>query len=196
MYYYNYYAGLLSTVVHQKALKVRPVLIIRTTWQDANVGDMQSSSHSPPISPSPLFYPSLFPLPSLLHHSALPPTSLCLPSYIPPSVLPHPSLCPPTSLPLSSYIPLSLLPHPSLHASLPLPSAIPPSFILSPSCVTPAIPSPLPSSAGFRVAVQDKSFDYNQSPFYGIPAVIAVNMIMAGAAGGTLAILIAVWAQV
>ena len=38
---------------------------------------------------------------------------------------------------------------------------------------------------------------YNERyPFYGIPAVIAVNMIMAGASGGTLAIIIAVCAQV
>ena len=33
-------------------------------------------------------------------------------------------------------------------------------------------------------------------PFYGIPSVIAVNMIMAGASGGTTAIVIAMWAQV
>ena len=35
-----------------------------------------------------------------------------------------------------------------------------------------------------------------QYPFYGISAVIAINMIMACAAGGTVAILIAAWAQV
>ena len=35
----------------------------------------------------------------------------------------------------------------------------------------------------------------DQYPFYGIPAIIAVNMIMSCAAGGTLSIIIAVWAQ-
>lgn len=40
----------------------------------------------------------------------------------------------------------------------------------------------------------DRKFD--RSPFYRIPAVIAINMIMAGAGGGTLAIAIATWAQV
>lgn len=33
-------------------------------------------------------------------------------------------------------------------------------------------------------------------PYYGIAATIAVNMIMAAASGGILAIVIAVWAQV
>ena len=36
----------------------------------------------------------------------------------------------------------------------------------------------------------------NTYPFYGIPSVIAVNMIMSVAAGGTTAVLIATWAQV
>ena len=35
-----------------------------------------------------------------------------------------------------------------------------------------------------------------QYPFYGIPAMIAINMIMCCAAGGTLSVIIAVWAQV
>ena len=34
------------------------------------------------------------------------------------------------------------------------------------------------------------------SPYYAIPSIIAVNMILAVAAGGTTAIVIAVWAQV
>lgn len=33
-------------------------------------------------------------------------------------------------------------------------------------------------------------------PYYGIAATIAVNMIMAAASGGVLAVAIAVWAQV
>ena len=33
-------------------------------------------------------------------------------------------------------------------------------------------------------------------PYYGISSTIAVNMIMAAASGGTLAVIIAVWAQV
>ena len=33
-------------------------------------------------------------------------------------------------------------------------------------------------------------------PYYGIPSTIAVNMIMAAASGGMLAVAIAVWAQV
>ena len=36
----------------------------------------------------------------------------------------------------------------------------------------------------------------NEYPYYGIPSIIAVNMIMAGASGGFTAIVIAVWAQV
>ena len=49
------------------------------------------------------------------------------------------------------------------------------------------------SAAGFdTVNVKD----IEQYPFYGIPAVIAINMILACASGGTVAILIAAWAQV
>lgn len=33
-------------------------------------------------------------------------------------------------------------------------------------------------------------------PYYGVPATIAVNMIMAAASGGILAVAIAHWAQV
>jgi hypothetical protein len=36
----------------------------------------------------------------------------------------------------------------------------------------------------------------NQFPYYGVPSVIAVNMILAGASGGIVAIIIATWAQV
>ena len=36
----------------------------------------------------------------------------------------------------------------------------------------------------------------DRRPFYAVPAVIAINMIMAGASGGTVAIIIAIWAQV
>ncbi|KAL5463207.1 hypothetical protein EMCRGX_G032086 [Ephydatia muelleri] len=35
-----------------------------------------------------------------------------------------------------------------------------------------------------------------QDPYYNIPAIIAINMIMAAASGGIIAILIATWAQV
>lgn len=35
-----------------------------------------------------------------------------------------------------------------------------------------------------------------QFPYYGVPSVIAVNMILAGASGGIVAIIIATWAQV
>lgn len=48
--------------------------------------------------------------------------------------------------------------------------------------------------AGFHLS--KNSWNADKSPFYGVPAVIAINMIMAGASGGTVAILIAVWAQV
>eukprot|EP00731_Ephydatia_muelleri_P027854 Em0019g727a len=34
-----------------------------------------------------------------------------------------------------------------------------------------------------------------QDPYYNIPAIIAINMIMAAASGGIIAILIATWAQ-
>ena len=33
-------------------------------------------------------------------------------------------------------------------------------------------------------------------PFHAVPSIIAVNMIMAGASGGILAVIIASWAQV
>jgi len=33
-------------------------------------------------------------------------------------------------------------------------------------------------------------------PYHGIPSIIAINMILAVAAGGTTAVIIAVWAQV
>lgn len=33
-------------------------------------------------------------------------------------------------------------------------------------------------------------------PYYGVPSVIAVNMILSGASGGITAIVIATWAQV
>ena len=36
----------------------------------------------------------------------------------------------------------------------------------------------------------------NEYPYYGIPSIIAVNMIMAGASGGFTAVVIASWAQV
>ena len=43
----------------------------------------------------------------------------------------------------------------------------------------------------------NESCPFNQTyPFYGIPSVIAVNMMMAVASGGTIAIIIAVFAQV
>ena len=43
-----------------------------------------------------------------------------------------------------------------------------------------------------------ESMNSNQtrSPYYGVPSVIAVNMILAGASGGIVAIIIATWAQV
>lgn len=51
---------------------------------------------------------------------------------------------------------------------------------------------------GFRLVPSDMRgiYSMDRSAFYGIPAVIAVNMIMAGATGGVVAIIIAVWAQV
>ncbi len=36
----------------------------------------------------------------------------------------------------------------------------------------------------------------HSEPFYEIPALIAINMIIAGASGGMVAIAIACWAQV
>ena len=50
----------------------------------------------------------------------------------------------------------------------------------------------------------DKTVGYNLAgdknsrifPYYGVPSVIAVNMILAGASGGIVAIIIATWAQV
>ena len=38
--------------------------------------------------------------------------------------------------------------------------------------------------------------DSTYYPYYGIPSTIAVNMIMAVASGGIVAVVIAVWAQV
>ena len=38
--------------------------------------------------------------------------------------------------------------------------------------------------------------DSTYYPYYGIPSTIAVNMIMAAASGGIVAVAIAVWAQV
>ena len=40
------------------------------------------------------------------------------------------------------------------------------------------------------------SYSSSKEPFYQIPAIIAINMIIACAAGGTLSIGIAMWAQV
>ena len=48
--------------------------------------------------------------------------------------------------------------------------------------------------AGFHLSTNLQNV--NKAAFYGVPAVIAINMIMAGASGGTVAVLIAVWAQV
>lgn len=42
--------------------------------------------------------------------------------------------------------------------------------------------------------ISDRNQD--QFPYYGVPSVIAVNMILAGASGGIVAIIIATWAQV
>ena len=36
----------------------------------------------------------------------------------------------------------------------------------------------------------------NLIPYHAVPSIIAVNMILAGASGGLLAVIIAVWAQV
>lgn len=41
-----------------------------------------------------------------------------------------------------------------------------------------------------------KDSDTEWFPYYGVPSVIAVNMILAGASGGIVAIIIATWAQV
>ena len=47
-------------------------------------------------------------------------------------------------------------------------------------------------SVGYRATPQSKG----RYPFYGVPSVIAVNMILSGASGGITAIVIATWAQV
>ncbi len=47
-------------------------------------------------------------------------------------------------------------------------------------------------TVGFNVTDSNR----NQFPYYGVPSVIAVNMILAGASGGIVAIIIATWAQV
>ena len=46
------------------------------------------------------------------------------------------------------------------------------------------------------IASTPTSATTQQDPYYNIPAIIAINMIMAAASGGTFAILIATWAQV
>lgn len=51
----------------------------------------------------------------------------------------------------------------------------------------------------FAVGIEEEkilSRDMTYYPYYGIPSTIAVNMIMAAASGGIVAIAIAVWAQV
>jgi len=51
-----------------------------------------------------------------------------------------------------------------------------------------------PSSPGAR-----QIYDSTQSkttPYHAVPSIIAINMIMAVAAGGTTAVIIAVWVQV
>lgn len=48
------------------------------------------------------------------------------------------------------------------------------------------------STVGFNISDGSQ----NQFPYYGVPSVIAVNMILAGASGGIVAIIIATWAQV
>lgn len=51
----------------------------------------------------------------------------------------------------------------------------------------------------FAVGIEEEhilSRDMTYYPYYGIPSTIAVNMIMAAASGGIVAIIIAVWAQV
>ncbi|KAL5463208.1 hypothetical protein EMCRGX_G032087 [Ephydatia muelleri] len=50
---------------------------------------------------------------------------------------------------------------------------------------TESVETPNPTSSGSQ-----------QDPYYNIPAIIAINMIMAAASGGIIAILIATWAQV
>lgn len=47
-------------------------------------------------------------------------------------------------------------------------------------------------TVGFNIS----DINQNQFPYYGVPSVIAVNMILAGASGGIVAIIIATWAQV
>lgn len=42
----------------------------------------------------------------------------------------------------------------------------------------------------------DITLEYNIIPFHAIPAIIAVNMILATATGGIVAVAIATWAQV
>ena len=50
---------------------------------------------------------------------------------------------------------------------------------------------------GYKISEgEDDPTNPPRFPFYGIPAVIAINMIMAGAAGGTVAVAVAIWAQV
>ena len=61
------------------------------------------------------------------------------------------------------------------------------------SVLTPPL-SPANLAAGFKLDTSKRNLI--TYPFYGIPAVIAINMIMAGASGGTVAVGIAVWAQV
>ena len=51
----------------------------------------------------------------------------------------------------------------------------------------------------FAVGIEEEHIlprDMTYYPYYGIPSTIAVNMIMAAASGGIVAIAIAVWAQV
>jgi len=52
-----------------------------------------------------------------------------------------------------------------------------------------------PPSLGARTLYSPGSTDFN-IPYHAVPSIIAVNMIMSVATGGTAAIIIAVWAQV
>ena len=48
-------------------------------------------------------------------------------------------------------------------------------------------------TVGYNFTVDENSMRF---PYYGVPSVIAVNMILAGASGGIVAVVIATWAQV